>query len=35
MNKLELRNLDVELSGVTQDSGDLLVSGYVNQTGQW
>jgi HK97 family phage major capsid protein/HK97 family phage prohead protease len=35
MNKLELRNLDVELTGVTQDSGDLLVSGYVNQTGQW
>lgn len=35
MKQLELRNLDVELSGVTQDSGDLLVSGYVNQTGQW
>lgn len=35
MKQLELRNLNVELSGVTQDSGDLLVSGYVNQTGQW
>ncbi|PGP00470.1 phage major capsid protein [Bacillus cereus] len=35
MTKLELRQVDVELSGVKQDSGELLVSGYVNETGQW
>lgn len=35
MTKLELRQVDVELSGVKQDSGELLVSGYVNKTGQW
>ncbi|SEA91316.1 phage major capsid protein [Bacillus nitratireducens] len=35
MTKLELRQIDVELSGVKEESGDLLVSGYVNQTGQW
>ncbi|PFU40152.1 phage major capsid protein [Bacillus cereus] len=35
MTQLELRQVDVELSGVKQDSGELLVSGYVNETGQW
>jgi len=35
MTKLELRQIDVELSGVKEESGDLLVSGYVNQTDQW
>jgi HK97 family phage major capsid protein/HK97 family phage prohead protease len=35
MTKLELRQIDVELSGAKQENGDLLVSGYVNQTGQW
>lgn len=35
MNKLELRQIDVELSGAKQENGELLVSGYVNQTGQW
>ncbi|MCC2444220.1 phage major capsid protein [Bacillus cereus] len=35
MTQLELRQVDVELSGVKQDSGELLVSGYVNKTGQW
>ncbi|PFX73755.1 phage major capsid protein [Bacillus cereus] len=35
MTKLELRQIDVELSGVKEESGELLVSGYVNQTGQW
>lgn len=35
MTKLELRQVDVELSGVKEESGELLVSGYVNQTGQW
>ncbi|WHY28104.1 phage major capsid protein [Bacillus wiedmannii] len=35
MTKLELRQIDVELSGVQEESGKLLVSGYVNQTGQW
>jgi HK97 family phage major capsid protein/HK97 family phage prohead protease len=34
-NQLELRQIDVDLTGVTQESGELLVSGYVNQTGQW
>jgi HK97 family phage major capsid protein/HK97 family phage prohead protease len=35
MTKLELRQIDVELSGAKDESGDLVVSGYVNQTGQW
>ncbi|USK33527.1 phage major capsid protein [Bacillus sp. F19] len=35
LNQMELRTIDVELSGVTQESGDLLVSGYVNKTGEW
>jgi HK97 family phage major capsid protein/HK97 family phage prohead protease len=35
VNQLELRTIDVEMTGSTQESGDLLVSGYVNQTGQW
>ncbi|PFZ64874.1 phage major capsid protein [Bacillus wiedmannii] len=35
MTQLELRQVDVELSGVKQESGELLVSGYVNQTGEW
>jgi HK97 family phage major capsid protein/HK97 family phage prohead protease len=35
MTKLELRQIDVELSGAKEESGDLVVSGYVNQTGQW
>lgn len=33
--KMELRQIDVELTGSQEESGDLLVSGYVNQTGQW
>jgi HK97 family phage major capsid protein/HK97 family phage prohead protease len=35
MKKLELRQIDVELTGATEESGELVVSGYVNQTGQW
>ncbi|MDA1660384.1 phage major capsid protein [Bacillus cereus group sp. TH153LC] len=35
MTKLELRQVDVELSGVKQESGELLVSGYVNKTNEW
>ncbi|MFT7830044.1 phage major capsid protein [Priestia megaterium] len=34
-SQLELRQIEVDLTGVTQESGDLLVSGYVNETGQW
>lgn len=35
LNKMELRTIDVELKSEHQESGDLLVSGYVNQTSQW
>ncbi|MFC0469571.1 phage major capsid protein [Halalkalibacter kiskunsagensis] len=36
LNKMEIRTIDLELSGQTEEStGDLLVSGYVNKTGQW
>jgi HK97 family phage major capsid protein/HK97 family phage prohead protease len=35
MKKMELRQIDVELTGATEESGELVVSGYVNQTNQW
>ncbi|MCM3411884.1 phage major capsid protein [Metabacillus litoralis] len=35
LNKMELRTIDVELKSEHQESGELLVSGYVNQTSQW
>lgn len=35
MKKMELRQIDVELTGATEESGELLVSGYVNQVNQW
>lgn len=32
---LELRNIDVELQGTDSETGELLVSGYVNRTDEW
>ncbi len=35
MEKLEFRDIEIRLDGEEKDSGELLVSGYVNKTGEW
>ncbi len=35
MEKMELRTVDVELTGQAQEDGKLHVTGYVNKTNQW
>ncbi|MDN4492890.1 phage major capsid protein [Ureibacillus aquaedulcis] len=35
MEKIELRQIDVELRGINEEDGKLKVSGYVNRTGEW
>lgn len=35
LEKMELRNVNVELTGSQQENGELRVSGYVNKTNQW